>query len=131
MPGRATAKSGWSSESKESDAMIQRVDGVVIVDVSGELTLRDKVMEAMESGCPRIILNMATMTRIDAFGLGELVGAYASILKAGGEMKLLRVSPKVKRMLEITLLSTVFEMHEDEVSAVSSFTKPGTEVFIG
>src|SRR5258706_6879088 len=111
--------------------MTRRVDDVVIVDVTGELTLRDRVMEAMESGSTRIILNMATMTRIDAFGLGELVGAYASILEAGGEMKLLRVSPKVKRMLEITLLSTVFEMHEDEVSAVSSFAKPGSEVFIG
>ena len=123
--------------------MIRRTNGVVILEVSGELTLRDKVSQVMETGSARIVLNMAALTRIDTFGLGELVGAYASIVRAGGQMKLLSVSPKVMRMLDLTRLCTIFEIYEDEASAVCSFAespacppaakraKPGSEAFLG
>jgi anti-sigma B factor antagonist len=114
--------------------------GVTILDITGEVTLRDKIWQAMDAGSTRILLNLAGISRLDSFGVGELVAGYASIVQAGGAMKLLSVSPQVKQVLEITRLCTVFEIYEDEASAVRSFSDaqllrraaaPGSEMFFG
>jgi len=52
---------------------VRQREGVTILDVTGEFTLRDKVWQALEAGSVRILLNMAGMNRIDSFGIGELV----------------------------------------------------------
>ena len=117
-----------------------RLGGVTILDVTGEVTLRDKIWQVMASGSTRILLNLAGMGRLDSFGVGELVAGYTSIVQAGGEMKLLAVPPQVKHVLEITRLCTVFEIYEDEATAVRSFADaqtlrraaaPGSEMFFG
>jgi anti-sigma B factor antagonist len=101
---------------------------VTIIDASGKLTLgegtgalRTKIRELVDGGSKRIILNLADVTYMDSSGLGGLIAAHTTVTTAGGEMKLLSLAKRVHDLLKITKLYTVFEVFEDEASAVASF----------
>jgi anti-sigma B factor antagonist len=104
------------------------VGGVTIVDLSGKITLgeggmalREEVRKLLAEGKKKIVLNLAEVNYIDSSGLGELVSAYTAVKNAGGELKLLSLTSKVRDLLVITKLVTVFDVKDDEASAVSSF----------
>jgi anti-sigma B factor antagonist len=106
----------------------REVGGVTIVDLSGKITLgeggvtlRDEVRKLVAAGQKKIVLNLADVNYIDSSGLGELVSAYTAVKNAGGELKLLNLTSKVRDLLVITKLVTVFDVKDDEASAVSSF----------
>ncbi|MGA3128777.1 MAG: STAS domain-containing protein, partial [Candidatus Korobacteraceae bacterium] len=71
----------------------------------------------------QILLNLGNVTYIDSSGIGELVGAFTSIRNAGGDLKLLNLTKKVHDLLQITKLYTVFDVWDDEASAISSFVR--------
>ncbi len=107
----------------------RQVDGVTILDLSGRIVLgegaiqlRDAVKELRAMGQNYILLNLSDVNYIDSSGLGELVTAYTSVKNAGGELKLLGLTKKVHDLLQITKLYTVFDVKDDEASAVSAFT---------
>jgi anti-sigma B factor antagonist len=87
----------------------------------GGVTLRDEVRKLVAAGQKKIVLNLADVNYIDSSGLGELVSAYTAVKNAGGELKLLNLTSKVRDLLVITKLVTVFDVKDDEASAVSSF----------
>ena len=58
---------------------------------------------------------------IDSSGIGELVSAYTSVRNQGGELKLLNLTKKVHDLLQITKLYTVFDIYDDEASAIASY----------
>ena len=104
------------------------VSGVTIVDLSGKITLgeggitlREEVRKLLAEGKKKIVLNLGEVNYIDSSGLGELVSAYTAVKNAGGELKLLNLTSKVRDLLVITKLVTVFDVKDDEASAVSSF----------
>ena len=104
------------------------VSGVTIVDLSGKITLgeggvtlREEVRKLLAAGSKKILLNLAEVNYIDSSGLGELVSAYTAVKNAGGELKLINLTSKVRDLLVITKLVTVFDVKDDEASAVSSF----------
>ena len=104
------------------------VSGVTIVDLSGKITLgeggvtlREEVRKLLANGSKKIVLNLAEVNYIDSSGLGELVSAYTAVKNAGGELKLINLTSKVRDLLVITKLVTVFDVKDDEASAVSSF----------
>jgi anti-sigma B factor antagonist len=106
----------------------REVGGVTIVDLSGKITLgeggitlREEVRKLVGEGQKKIVLNLAEVNYIDSSGLGELVSSYTSVKNAGGELKLLNLTSKVRDLLVITKLVTVFDVKDDEASAVSSF----------
>jgi anti-sigma B factor antagonist len=106
----------------------REVNGVTIVDLSGKITLgeggmtlRDEVRKLLAKGSKKIVLNLAEVNYIDSSGLGELVSAYTAVKNAGGELKLLNLTSKVRDLLVITKLVTVFDVKDDEVAAVASF----------
>jgi len=106
----------------------REVDGVTILDLSGKITLgkesgalRDTVIELLGKGSNKILLNLGDVSYIDSSGLGELVSAYTAVKNAGGELKLLNLTSKVRDLLVITKLVTVFDVKDDEASAVASF----------
>jgi anti-sigma B factor antagonist len=106
----------------------REVGGVTIVDLSGKITLgeggitlREEVRKLVGEGQKKIVLNLAEVNYIDSSGLGELVSAYTAVKNAGGELKLLNLTSKVRDLLVITKLVTVFDVKDDEASAVSSF----------
>lgn len=108
----------------------RKVDGVTIVDLSGRITLgegsvvlRDTVKDLSSQGDKKILLNLGDVTYIDSSGIGELVSAYTSVRNAGGELKLLNLTKKVHDLLQITKLYTVFDISDDEASAIASFSR--------
>jgi len=106
----------------------RQVDGVTILDLSGRITLgegsvtlRDAVKDALSKGSKNILLNLGEVDYIDSSGLGELVSAYTTVKNQGGELKLLHLTTKVHDLLQITKLYTVFDVKDDEASAIASF----------
>ena len=106
----------------------REVDGVSILDVVGRITLgnetgmlRDQVRDLAAQGKKKILLNLAQVDYIDSTGVGELVGSFTTVRNAGGELKLLNLSQKVNDVLHVTKLYTVFDVKDDEFTAVKSF----------
>jgi anti-sigma B factor antagonist len=109
-------------------ATSRQVDGVTILDMSGRVTLgegsvvlRDTIRDILGKGNKKILLNLGDVTYIDSSGIGELVSAFTAVRKEGGELKLLNLTKKVHDLLQITKLYTVFDVKDDEASAVKSF----------
>lgn len=107
---------------------IRDVDGVTVVDLSGRITLgeasgklRDTVRGLLDGNATKVLLNLGDVSYIDSSGLGELVSAYTTARNKGCTVKLLNVQSKVRDLLQITKLYTVFESHTDEAEAVRSF----------
>lgn len=84
-------------------------------------TLRDSVRNLIADGKKKIILNLADVDYIDSSGVGELVGAFTTVRNAGGELKLMNLTQKVHDVLHVTKLYTVFDIRDDEFTAVKSF----------
>jgi len=108
----------------------RQMDGVTILDLSGRITLgegsvvlRDTVRDILGKGNKKILLNLGEVNYIDSSGIGELVSAFTTVRKEGGELKLLNLTKKVHDLLQITKLYTVFDVKDDETAAVKSFGK--------
>ena len=109
-------------------ASTRQVDGVTIVDLSGRITLgegsvvlRDTIKDLLGKGQKKILLNLGDVSYIDSSGIGELVSAFTSVRNQGGELKLLNLTKKVHDLLQITKLYTVFDVKDDEATAVGAF----------
>jgi anti-sigma B factor antagonist len=101
---------------------------VTVVDFGGRIVLGDgsallrkTVRQLLDDNRTKILINLADVNYIDSSGIGELVQAYTSVKKSGGELKLLHLTKKVKDLLQITKLYTVFDVYSDESTAVGSF----------
>jgi anti-sigma B factor antagonist len=106
----------------------RNVGDVVILEMFGKITigegslqLRDAVGKLLDAGRNKIILNLGGVTYVDSSGIGELVSRHTTTKNAGGRLKLLNPTKKIKDLLMITKLLTVFEIHEDEQAALDSF----------
>jgi anti-sigma B factor antagonist len=106
----------------------REVDGVTVLDLSGRITLgegsvqlRDAIRELIAKGQLRILLDLGEVNYIDSSGLGELVSAYTSAKNQGATLKLLKLTKKVHDLLQLTKLFTVFDIYDDEASAIASF----------
>jgi anti-sigma B factor antagonist len=106
----------------------REVEGVVVVDLSGRIVLgdgndilRERLSDLVRSGHKKILLNLAEVNYIDSSGLGALVSGYTTVTGQQGQVKLLNLTKKVHDLLQITKLLTVFEVFDNENSAVKSF----------
>lgn len=106
----------------------REVDGVTVLDLSGRITLgegsvqlREAVRDLISKGSRNILLNMGDVSYIDSSGLGELVSAFTTAKNQGATVKLLNLTKKVKDVLQLTKLYTVFDTFDDEASCIASF----------
>jgi anti-sigma B factor antagonist len=106
----------------------RQVDGITVVDMSGRITLgegsvvlRDTIRDLVAKEQKKILLNLGDVTYIDSSGIGELVSAFTSVRREGGDLKLLNLTKKVHDLLQITKLYTVFDIKDDEATAIKSF----------
>lgn len=106
----------------------RQVGDVSVVDVAGRITLgegssalRDLMRDMVGKGHKKILLNLGDVSYIDSSGIGELVSGFTTVTNNGGEMKLLNLNKRVKDLLQITKLYTVFDVHEDEAGAIRAF----------
>ena len=103
-------------------------DGVMILDLSGPLTIGDptfslrvQIRALSDMRMRNLVINMDRVTFIDSSGLDELVSAYTTFTRQGGVIKLLHLNPEVHRLLVLTKLITVFKCYDQEDEAVRSF----------
>ncbi|MGC8549369.1 MAG: STAS domain-containing protein [Acidobacteriaceae bacterium] len=106
----------------------RQVDGVTILDLSGRILLgegsvqlRDAVRDLLAKGQKKILLNLGDVTYIDSSGIGEMASALTAVHHQGGDLKLLNLTKRVHDVLQITKLYTVFDIKDDEASAIASF----------
>ena len=107
----------------------RQVGNVSVIDVAGRITLgegsaalRETLRDMVAKNQHKILLNLADVTYIDSSGIGELVSAFTTVTNTGGQLKLLNLNKRVKDLLQITKLYTVFEVKEDEADAIRSFS---------
>ncbi|MCS6884067.1 MAG: STAS domain-containing protein [Acidobacteriota bacterium] len=102
--------------------------GVHIIDVVGRITLgsgnqelRERVNAALDAGKTKIILNLGEVSYLDSSGVGTLVGCFTSAQNRGATLKLINLTNKIRDLLAITKLLTVFDVYDSEEAAVNSF----------
>ncbi|MDQ3255305.1 MAG: STAS domain-containing protein [Acidobacteriota bacterium] len=84
----------------------------------GTATLRRDTRRLIAEGRVEIVLNLAGVRYVDSSGLGEMVAAQTAARRCGGRVALLGLSPNVRGLFEMTRLVDVFDVYEDEPSAL-------------
>jgi anti-sigma B factor antagonist len=103
-----------------ANARIIELSGKITIG-SGDVKIRELIDESLAAGKTNILLDLAGVSTIDSSGIGEMVACYTTVTKKGGQLKLLRLSPKINDILQVTQLITVFDVFDDEQEAVRSF----------
>jgi anti-sigma B factor antagonist len=108
----------------------RQVEGVSIVDLSGRITLgeasvavRDVINDLMGKGNKKILLNLVEVDYIDSSGIGVLMNSYSTVRSQGGALKLVNLSKRIRDLLQITKLYSLFDVKDDEAAAVASFSR--------
>ena len=105
---------------------VQKIDDIVIIAPSGHFSteegtlFRNTVKRCSDDGARKFILNLREVFYIDSAGFGELIKTYTTLRKIEGEVVFMNPSKMVKDLLEITKLSTVFHIFDEESKAVAS-----------
>ena len=89
--------------------------------------MRNSIAQLLKEGRKQIVLNLSRLEYLDSSGIGDLVHTYMSVIKRGGEMKVVGLTERVEEILKITQLHQVFQEFQDEQSAVSSFPPSGSK----
>jgi anti-sigma B factor antagonist len=110
------------SERQLGDITIFDMKGDILFG-QGNLTLRCAVRRLLSNGKKRILLNFSEVNFVDSGGIGELVSDFTAVNREGGRLKLLNLSKRIKYLLDITKLLTVFETFENEAEAISSYNR--------
>ncbi len=110
-------------EQRAADVTILRLAGSLEID-DGDTVLRDHVNRLVEQGRVNLVLDLRDVVILDSTGVGILVGKYLTVKRRGGTIKLLHVTDRTNRLLQITKLAKVFEIFDHEREAVRSFNVP-------
>jgi anti-sigma B factor antagonist len=109
------------TERAAGDVTVLTLDGRLVLE-DGDTLLRDRVNDLIGRGRLKVVLNLKDVTYIDSCGIGVLIAKLVSLRNKGGDLKLVHLSPRSYRVLEICKLEEVFECFEAEESAVASFS---------
>jgi anti-sigma B factor antagonist len=105
---------------EDGDITILTVNGDLVIG-EPETTFKKTVTQLLEEGRVNLLVDMSSVGFLDSSGLGALVRALTQSQKEGGQTKLLNAGPQVRKLLQMTKLDSVFEIHSDLEAAVSSF----------
>jgi anti-sigma B factor antagonist len=105
------------------------VGAVVILDLHGQMTLSGEeeprllrqIRQIVEDGHRQVLLNLTHVSYVDSTGIGEIVGAYARVIREGGALKLCGVSARTQELLDTTNIGTIIESFASEADALESF----------
>lgn len=106
----------------------RKVGEIAILDLEGKILigdgcqeLRDAICAALDGGTNRILLNLSGVSYMDSTGLGEVIRNYKTVIDKGGKLKLLNLTSRIRDLMSMTKLLTVFEVFENEPEALKSF----------
>lgn len=106
---------------------VSKQDDVTIVDVDGQLIvgnrqeLKQKVLEQLDAGARRFLIDFARTGYIDSSGLGVLVSLSKKIREQGGELRLANLNEDLRTLFELTKLDTLFHLANSRDEALASF----------
>ena len=111
----------------------RRIGDVTVLDLKGRLVfeegdsiLREHINRLVEQGRMNILVNLREVTYVDSCGIGVLVAKFVSLRRKGGDLRFVHVTPRSRRLLEITKLMEIFRIFESEEQAVASFSSEPT-----
>lgn len=102
---------------------------IVVLDISGEIDLynapelKDTINQLIEDQKYNVIINLEKVSYIDSSGIGALISSLSSLKKYQGGLKIINVYASVRKVFELTKLTSFFEIFDSESDAVSSFNK--------
>ncbi len=102
------------------DVLLLRPAGADVINNSNREVLYEKVKSEAASH-PRILLDLSAITHINSSGIGTLVAVHRDVTEGGGTLKFMGVTEKVRGLLEVTKLDTLFDIYEAEEDALASF----------
>jgi anti-sigma B factor antagonist len=111
-------------EENIGQSLILALEGELLGGEQSQL-LQDRIYEAIRLGRPQVVLDLSRVKWMNSSGLGVLMGCMTSLRSGGGDLKLVGVSDRVKRPIQITRLDSVLSMHETIPAAVASFEEGG------
>ena len=110
-------------ERMKGDVIIIKVTGDITLNKGGDVLLKDKIQSLLQQGRKKLLLDLGGVSYVDSAGLGQLVQVHATSRNHGGSLKILNVTKRLKDLLVVTKLLTVFDTYENESEAMSSFDK--------
>jgi anti-sigma B factor antagonist len=108
-------------ERTSGDVMIVTVTGDITLNKGGDVMLKDKIQSLLQQGRKKILLDLGNVSYVDSAGLGQLVQVYATTKHHGGSLKIVNLTKRLKDLLVVSKLLTVFDSYESERDAVASF----------
>jgi anti-sigma B factor antagonist len=103
------------------DVAIVTVTGDITLNREGNVLLKDKLQSLLHQGYKNLLLDLSGVSYVDSAGLGEMIHAYVSTKNRGGSLRLLHLTKRIRDLLVVTKLLTVFDAYESEADALASF----------
>ena len=108
-------------ERQSGEVTVIRVTGDITLNKGGDVLLKDKVQSLLQQGKKKLLIDLGGVSYVDSAGLGQLVQVYATTKNHGGSLKLLNLTKRLKDLLVVSKLLTVFDSYESEAEALGSF----------
>jgi len=103
------------------DVAVITVKGDITLNAGGDVLLKDKVQSLLQQGHAKIVIDLGGVSYVDSAGLGQLVQIHATTKNHGGSLRLANVTKRLKDLLVVTKLVTVFDTYNSEAEALASF----------
>src|SRR2546426_12267199 len=103
----------------------RRIDHIIVMELAGRVSvleprLKQLAGELVDRGERHFVVSLANVSYLDNSGLGQLCWIYTVVRNRGGDMALLMPTSRIKKLLNITKLDTVFQVFESETDAIGS-----------
>jgi anti-sigma B factor antagonist len=118
----------YINERREGEITVLDLKGRIRIS-GGTLVLHKAIRCLVSEGKTKILLNLANVTHIDSTGLGELISSHVTLSNQGGEIKLVHLTERLRDLMTITKLLTVFDVYDNEADALASFTSDVVSIF--
>jgi anti-sigma B factor antagonist len=103
------------------DVMVVKVNGDITLNQGGDVLLKDKIQSLLQQGHKKLVLDLGGVSYVDSAGLGQLVQIHSTAKSNGGSLRIANVTKKLKDLLVVTKLVTVFDSYDSEAEALASF----------
>ncbi len=111
------------------DIEIREIEKATVLDINGEIDLynapklKDIINKHIETQKYNIIINLLKVNYIDSSGIGALISSLANLKKCQGSLKIINISQSVRKVFELTKLTSFFELFDTEDDAIKSYTE--------
>ena len=103
------------------------VDGIAVLDINGEIDLynapeiKETIKKQMDGGLKKVIINLDNVSYIDSSGIGALISSLSNLKKVGGGLKIIKINDTVRKVFELTKLTSFFEIYDSEDEALAAY----------